>query len=110
MDDGSLDYLGRNDDQVKIRGFRIELGEIQAALAAFDQPDGLEQPVRDAMLPLRHGDGGLAGEAGGIGAGGAGRQHGEQDSDRQSTRQAHEPGRRHRRDLQAIYVIIRITL
>ncbi|NAQ17969.1 syringopeptin non-ribosomal peptide synthetase SypC, partial [Pseudomonas syringae] len=43
MDDGSLDYLGRNDDQVKIRGFRIELGEIQAALAACDT-------VREALV------------------------------------------------------------
>ncbi|NAP27562.1 syringopeptin non-ribosomal peptide synthetase SypC, partial [Pseudomonas syringae] len=46
MDDGSLDYLGRNDDQVKIRGFRIELGEIQAALAACDT-------VREALVLVR---------------------------------------------------------
>ncbi len=33
LDDGTLDYLGRNDDQVKIRGVRIELGEIEQHLA-----------------------------------------------------------------------------
>ncbi|MDD0972508.1 non-ribosomal peptide synthetase [Pseudomonas fontis] len=32
LDNGHLEYLGRNDHQVKIRGFRIELGDIQAAL------------------------------------------------------------------------------
>ncbi|MEE4150888.1 syringopeptin non-ribosomal peptide synthetase SypC, partial [Pseudomonas viridiflava] len=46
MDDGSLDYLGRNDDQVKIRGFRIEPGEIQAVLAACDT-------VREALVLVR---------------------------------------------------------
>jgi len=34
LEDGSIEYLGRNDFQVKIRGFRIELGEIEARLAA----------------------------------------------------------------------------
>lgn len=32
LEDGSIDYLGRNDFQVKLRGFRIELGEIEACL------------------------------------------------------------------------------
>nr|WP_269632897.1 non-ribosomal peptide synthetase [Pelomonas sp. BJYL3] len=33
LEDGSIEYLGRNDFQVKIRGLRIELGEIEACLA-----------------------------------------------------------------------------
>jgi amino acid adenylation domain-containing protein len=36
LDDGTIEFLGRNDFQVKIRGFRIELGEIEARLAEMD--------------------------------------------------------------------------
>jgi amino acid adenylation domain-containing protein len=32
LEDGTIEFLGRNDDQVKIRGFRVELGEIEARL------------------------------------------------------------------------------
>ncbi|MCX6582597.1 MAG: amino acid adenylation domain-containing protein [Candidatus Aminicenantes bacterium] len=33
LDDGNIQFLGRQDHQVKIRGFRIELGEIESRLA-----------------------------------------------------------------------------
>ncbi|MFJ2709598.1 non-ribosomal peptide synthase/polyketide synthase [Pseudomonas sp. NPDC087346] len=46
LEDGTLDYLGRNDDQVKIRGMRIELGEIETRL---NQLSG----VQDAVLLAR---------------------------------------------------------
>ncbi|CAM5490575.1 D-alanine--D-alanyl carrier protein ligase [Streptomyces californicus] len=43
LNDGNLEYLGRNDDQVKIRGNRVELGEVQNALVALDA-------IRDAVV------------------------------------------------------------
>ena len=33
LEDGLIEYLGRQDEQVKVRGFRIELGEIEEVLA-----------------------------------------------------------------------------
>lgn len=32
LDDGTLEFLGRNDRQIKLRGQRVELGEIEAAI------------------------------------------------------------------------------
>jgi len=46
LEDGNIEYLGRNDFQVKIRGFRIELGEIEARLTAMPG-------VRDAAVAAR---------------------------------------------------------
>jgi acyl-CoA synthetase (AMP-forming)/AMP-acid ligase II len=46
LEDGVLQFLGRDDHQVKIRGFRIELGEIEAALARHAS-------VRDAVVSAR---------------------------------------------------------
>lgn len=43
LNDGNVEYLGRNDDQVKIRGNRVELGEVQNALVALDA-------IRDAVV------------------------------------------------------------
>ncbi|MBB5647625.1 non-ribosomal peptide synthetase [Pedobacter cryoconitis] len=37
LENGELEYMGRNDDQVKIRGFRIELDEIAFQLSEYDQ-------------------------------------------------------------------------
>ena len=43
LEDGDIEFLGRNDYQVKIRGYRIELGEIEARLS--------EHPgVREAVV------------------------------------------------------------
>ena len=35
LNDGTIEYIGRNDQQVKIRGYRIELGELEAALDRY---------------------------------------------------------------------------
>ena len=35
LEDGTIDFIGRNDGQVKIRGFRIELSEVEMAIRSF---------------------------------------------------------------------------
>jgi arthrofactin-type cyclic lipopeptide synthetase B len=50
LDDGNIEYLGRNDDQVKLRGVRIELGEIESALSAHDAVRECVVLVRDGRL------------------------------------------------------------
>ncbi len=42
LENGNIEYLGRNDFQVKIRGFRVELGEIESALLGYP---GIKQSV-----------------------------------------------------------------
>ncbi|MFU2107363.1 amino acid adenylation domain-containing protein [Paenibacillus larvae] len=46
LDDGKLEFLGRQDHQVKIRGFRIELGEITKALESFE-------PIKEGIVIAR---------------------------------------------------------
>ena len=52
LDDGNIEYLGRNDDQVKLRGVRIELGEIEAVLSAHDAVRECVVLVRDGRLQI----------------------------------------------------------
>jgi len=46
LEDGNIEYLGRNDFQVKIRGFRIELGEIEQKLTELNE-------VNDVLVMAR---------------------------------------------------------
>jgi len=46
LNDGSIEFLGRNDFQVKIRGFRIELGEIETRLSSHPA-------IREAVVLAR---------------------------------------------------------
>jgi amino acid adenylation domain-containing protein len=46
LDDGSLQFLGRNDQQIKLRGYRIELAEIESALGRIRAVD------QAAVVPL----------------------------------------------------------
>ncbi len=50
LDDGNLEFLGRNDFQVKVRGFRIELGEVEAKLAACEGVSACAVIARDERL------------------------------------------------------------
>jgi amino acid adenylation domain-containing protein len=46
LNNGEIEYIGRNDHQVKVRGFRIELGEIEAVIKRHPE-------VRDALVIVR---------------------------------------------------------
>lgn len=51
LDDGNIEYIGRNDFQVKIRGYRIELGEIENKLASYP---GIKQVVVQAYHEIKN--------------------------------------------------------
>lgn len=46
LQDGNVEFLGRNDNQVKVRGFRIEPAEIEASLSRHDA-------VQDTVVIVR---------------------------------------------------------
>lgn len=48
LDNGTLEYLGRNDQQVKIRGHRVEIGEIESSL--LQQSEILQAVVVPSMV------------------------------------------------------------
>src|SRR6185369_16584290 len=47
LNDGNIEFIGRNDFQVKIRGMRIEMGEIEATLRQHET-------VNEAVVTLLH--------------------------------------------------------
>lgn len=50
LNDGNLEYLGRNDEQVKIRGFRVELHEIATVITQHpDVQESIILAVNDAQ-------------------------------------------------------------
>jgi amino acid adenylation domain-containing protein len=46
LDDGDLEFLGREDNQIKLRGFRIELREIEMRLSEYPS-------VRDCVVGIK---------------------------------------------------------
>lgn len=67
LEDGNVEFLGRNDDQLKIRGYRIEPGEIegvllrhtsvdQAVVIARDKPGGGEKQLVGYVVGTQAGD------------------------------------------------------
>ncbi|QTA91520.1 non-ribosomal peptide synthetase [Desulfonema magnum] len=52
INDGTLEFFGRNDDQVQIRGYRVELGEIETCLCAHEA-------VEKAVIIARDGKSGV---------------------------------------------------
>ncbi|MVO98337.1 amino acid adenylation domain-containing protein [Paenibacillus sp. N10] len=51
LQDGTLEYLGRQDDQVKVRGYRIEPGEIETLLRR-------NEDIREAVIRIREDENG----------------------------------------------------
>ena len=50
LEDGRIEYIGRQDDQVQVRGYRVELGEVEAALG--------QHPAVDEAVVVARGDAG----------------------------------------------------
>lgn len=50
LDNGELEFIGRNDDQVKIRGYRVELGEIEFQLTQLNQVEAAVVQLKENLL------------------------------------------------------------
>lgn len=54
LEDGNVQFLGRNDRQVNLRGFRIELGEIENFMLAIPRVNGASVAVQEDHGGERH--------------------------------------------------------
>jgi amino acid adenylation domain-containing protein len=53
LNNGAIEYAGRNDDQVKVRGFRIELGEIETVIKQHEAIEDAIVVVREDSLGIK---------------------------------------------------------
>ncbi|TDO73434.1 amino acid adenylation domain-containing protein [Flavobacterium chryseum] len=53
LNNGTIEYVGRNDDQVKVRGFRIELGEIETAIKQHEAIEDSVVVVNEDSLGIK---------------------------------------------------------
>lgn len=56
LEDGDLEYLGRNDNQVQLRGFRIELEEIESKLLSYEGVYNAVAVCKERLLDARNED------------------------------------------------------
>jgi len=53
LNNGAIEYMGRNDDQVKVRGFRIELGEIETVIKQHEAINDAVVVVKEDSLGIK---------------------------------------------------------
>ena len=53
LNNGAIEYAGRNDDQVKVRGFRIELGEIETIIKQHEAIEDAVVVVKKDSLGIK---------------------------------------------------------
>lgn len=53
LNNGTIEYAGRNDDQVKVRGFRIELGEIETVIKQHEAIEDAVVVIKEDSLGIK---------------------------------------------------------